>query len=111
MADLRAAILDRAEKAPDINALRRVLHRLFEKVLLLSPEQAGDPKGWARDGAAMVGSLFLVPCLREEAIEDWAHKNNFTGEVFRESEDTHEPACGHTLHDADCSDCWASTAS
>jgi hypothetical protein len=101
VAELRAAILDGAENAPDVNAARRVLHRLAEKVLLLSPEQVGDVK------APRAGDAFLVLCLREEAIEDWVHTNNFTGEVSRESEDTREPACGQTLHDAECPDCWA----
>jgi len=110
LADLRAAVVDGIGQAPNLDATRTVLRRLFTRIEYLP---AGHPllESWLKsddlgDWPQAAGG-YLVPNLRDDVIEDWILTNPRTGEAIRMSEDTREPACGHTLHDGACPDCRA----
>jgi hypothetical protein len=71
LAELRAAVVDGIGQAPDLNALRRVLHELFVKIeLVRCPIRFKfDTSGWVQDGPTVdnAGTTFaLVPYFRHE---------------------------------------------
>jgi site-specific DNA recombinase len=70
LADLRAAIAEGIEQAPNLNALRTLLRRLFERVIYL-PEghQWLTQVSAMRESGVQIKGAVLVPFLREGAIE------------------------------------------
>jgi hypothetical protein len=63
LAELRQAVVDGINQAPDLNALRTILKQLFEVVLLVP--SGAVPAEWS---GVEVGDYLLLPILRDEMI-------------------------------------------
>jgi hypothetical protein len=70
LADLRAAVVDGIGKAPNLDATRTLLRRLFRRVLYVAPDHPWlDQPGFVTSDMPPVGGGYLMPDLHEDVVE------------------------------------------
>lgn len=77
LADLRAAVLGHIDHAPDLDALRRLLHQLLTQVVYHTSERSAEAVTVPTSDGCNIGSFayggqaVLLSVLRQETIAGW----------------------------------------
>jgi hypothetical protein len=70
LADMRKAVTEGVDRAPDLNALRTILRQLFSKVVLVPEGHEWLDLSGVRESSASIPGARLLPFLREDAIAE-----------------------------------------